>query len=214
MTLTTRTKTSTTISTIRTPRNVAIFGLGSNLGNREQTLRRAITGLEDLCGPLAVAPLYETSPISTVPQPDYLNTVAMAVLPTDEPPSLKAARALLDQLKELEQEAGRQHGVRFGPRPLDLDLLVFGELAHRDPVPPDTFSPDTIPPRWLSRPPPRLRQRRFVLAPLNDLVPLLEVPPDGAPVHRLLDDLGTSQKAVKYEVASWNERITPIHSGA
>ena len=172
-----------------------VLGLGSNLGDREDSLRRAIGQLQDLWGPLTVAPFYLSHPISPVPQPDYLNTVAIAPIPAGRD-SLEAARDLLERLKELEEWAGRRPGgPRFGPRPLDLDILLYGDLVHRDPAPSPAEASGGS--RWLELPHPRLRQRRFVLAPLNDLAPDLEVPPDGIAVHRLLRELGTDQAITK-----------------
>lgn len=79
---------------------------------------------------------------------------------------------LLSVCKALELAAGRRRGVRFGPRPLDVDLLVYGDLQIATPE--------------LTLPHPRLRERRFVLAPLAEIAPDLRIPPDGARVADLL----------------------------
>lgn len=112
-----------------------------------------------------MAPLYRSPPDSPLAQPAYLNTVALGR------PRLEAEE-LLAVCKALERLAGRRRGPRFGARPLDLDLLLWGDRVLRG--------------RELSLPHPRLRQRRFVLAPLADLAPELPVPPDGTPVAALL----------------------------
>lgn len=178
--------------------NVLVFGLGSNLGDREGILRRAVERLKEFCGPLAVAPFYSSRPISPVPQPDYLNTVAVAPMPADGRGALGAARELLERLKEIERRAGRRPGVRFGPRPLDIDLLLYGDLVHHDPLKdPSCDEGPTATPLWLTLPHPRMRQRLFVLAPLNDLAPNLGLPPDGATVHDLLAGLGGEQSITR-----------------
>jgi 2-amino-4-hydroxy-6-hydroxymethyldihydropteridine diphosphokinase len=136
---------------------------------------------------LRVASLYRSravSPLSTPPQPDYLNTAALArtALPPD---------AVLAVAKALELAAGRTRGVRFGPRPLDIDLLLYGDVRRDDPE--------------LTLPHPRLRDRRFVLAPLAEISPGLSVPPDGATVAELLARLGPMGAADGVEKVAWVE---------
>lgn len=115
-----------------------------------------------------MAALYRSAPVSPVAQPDYLNTAALAV--TALPPD-----AVLALAKALERAAGRRRGVRFGPRPLDIDLLLYDRLRSEAPE--------------MTLPHPRLRERRFVLAPLAEIAPDLGVPPDGAAVRDLLAGL-------------------------
>lgn len=128
-------------------------------------MARALRHLEASLGPLRVASLYRTAPVSPVPQPDFLNTAALAhtALPPEE---------ILALAKALELAAGRRRGVRFGPRPLDIDLLLHGDLQRHAPE--------------LTLPHPRLRERRFMLEPLAEIAPDLPVPPDGATVADLL----------------------------
>ena len=121
--------------------------------------------LEDCLGDLRVASLYRTAAVSPVPQPDYLNTAVLART------SLEPGE-LLALAKALELAAGRRPGVRFGPRPLDIDLLLYGGRQSSAPE--------------LTLPHPRLRERRFVLEPLAEIAPDLRVPPDGATVRELL----------------------------
>ena len=149
------------------------FSLGANLGQPTPTLLHAVAGLEARLGLLHVSPLYRTAPISQIPQPDYINLAVLVY--TDLSPS-----RLLDLAQDLEAQAGRERSRRpgahpGGPRTLDVDLLVVGEIASSDPR--------------LILPHPRLRQRRFVLAPLADIAPDLPVPPDGRTVGQLLADL-------------------------
>lgn len=134
-----------------------------------------------------MAPLYRTAPISVIPQPDFLNTVVIARLETVEGSRLADPRALLGHLKSLERESGRNGGPRFGPRTLDIDLLLFGDLI----LPALGGEPELVLPH------PRMRQRRFVLAPLCDLRPDLRLPPDGAAARDLLAELGTEQAIEK-----------------
>lgn len=141
------------------------LALGGNLGPVESTFRDALRQLEAVLGPLRVAPFYRTAAVSPIPQPDYLNTAAVGA--TALPPHEVLALA-----KRLERAAGRRPGPRFGPRPLDIDLLLWGDLVLEDPE--------------LTLPHPRLRERRFVLEPLADIAPDWRVPPDGRTVAELL----------------------------
>jgi 2-amino-4-hydroxy-6-hydroxymethyldihydropteridine diphosphokinase len=145
------------------------LGLGGNLGPVEETLVWALDRLRAALGPLAVAPLYRTRPVSPVPQPAYLNTATLAH--TDMEPD-----AILALAMALERAAGRRRGVRLGPRPLDIDLLLCGSRTSRRPE--------------LTLPHPRLAERRFVLAPLAQIAPDLPVPPEGETVAALLARLG------------------------
>lgn len=112
-----------------------------------------------------MAPLYRSEPVSTIPQADYLNTVVVGE--TAETP-----RRLLAFAQRLERELGRRPRARDAAREIDLDLLFVGALIVHGP--------------GLELPHPRLRERRFVLAPLADVAPDLPLPPDGATARRLL----------------------------
>ena len=128
----------------------AFLGLGANLGDRWATLRRAVSELPDL---VAVSPVYETEPVGGPPdQPPYLNLVAE--LDTDRTP-----RQLLELARHLEEEAGRVRDAHHGPRTLDVDVLLAGDLVVDE--------ADLVVPH------PRMWERRFVLAPLADLAPEL-----------------------------------------
>ncbi len=134
-----------------TPRRRRAFvALGSNLGDRVGTLRIAVAGLPDV---VAVSPVYETEPVGGPDdQPPYLNLVVE--LMTD-----LSARQLLEIGQQLEAAAGRVRAERFGPRILDVDILLVGDEV--------TDEAD------LTVPHPRMHERRFVLAPLADLAPEL-----------------------------------------
>jgi 2-amino-4-hydroxy-6-hydroxymethyldihydropteridine diphosphokinase len=157
-------------------------GLGANLGDARGTLEWAVAALAGLPGVTVrgVSPLYATAPWGVTDQPDFDNAVvALDVTGARHPTA--AALALLARLKALEREAGRRPGTRWGPRELDLDLLVFGR--HRIDVErsPETRSSDAeLDPakraRRLEVPHREAGERLFVLAPLADLAPGL-VPP-------------------------------------
>jgi 2-amino-4-hydroxy-6-hydroxymethyldihydropteridine diphosphokinase len=133
----------------------AYVGLGANLGDREESIRSAAERL----GASRISTIRETEPWGYEDQPRFLN--AVAELETDLP-----ARELLDRLLEVERELGRtRDGPRFGPRTIDLDLLVYGDLRLDEP--------------GLTLPHPRLHERLFVLVPLNELAPELDVPGKG-----------------------------------
>jgi 2-amino-4-hydroxy-6-hydroxymethyldihydropteridine diphosphokinase len=139
----------------------AYVGLGANLGNREDTIRHAV----DLLGShpevdlLAVSTLRETEPWGPVEQPPFLNGAA-AVETSLEP------RALLDVLLDVERRLGRVRDERWGPRTIDLDLLLYGDTVVDEP--------------GLTVPHPRLRERAFALEPLLELDPDLVVPGQGS----------------------------------
>jgi 2-amino-4-hydroxy-6-hydroxymethyldihydropteridine diphosphokinase len=138
----------------------AYVGLGANLGPREQTLRRAVELVDaaDDVDVLAVSELRETEPVGMVDQPRFLNG-AVLVDTTLSP------GALLDLLLEVERSLGRVRGERWGPRLVDLDLLLYGDEVIDEP--------------GLRVPHPRLHERRFALEPLAELDPQLEIPGRG-----------------------------------
>jgi 2-amino-4-hydroxy-6-hydroxymethyldihydropteridine diphosphokinase len=140
----------------------AYVALGSNLGDREATIRAALAALDATPGVRveAVSSLVETDPVGYLDQPRFLN--GAAALETDLP-----ARELLALLLETERRFGRsREGVPAqGPRTLDLDLLLYGDAE--------------IDEEGLQIPHPRLHERAFVLGPLAELDPALEVPRKG-----------------------------------
>jgi 2-amino-4-hydroxy-6-hydroxymethyldihydropteridine diphosphokinase len=135
----------------------AYVGLGANLGPKEVTLLRAVDLLaaEDGIEVLELSELRETAPVGVVDQPEFLNA-ALAVETSLTP------RELLDVLLRVERELGRVRDERWGPRTIDLDLLVYGD--------------ETVDEPGLRVPHPRLHERRFALEPLADLEPELEIP--------------------------------------
>lgn len=146
----------------------AYVGLGSNVGDSHRAMANGIRALAALPGVRlrAVSPLYRTRPVGVTDQPDFLNAVAALDVPAGPDPET-GALALLAALKDLEQALGRQKRRRWGPREIDLDLLMFGR--HQINV----VRPDD---RWLVVPHPESHERLFVLAPLADLAPGLRPP--------------------------------------
>ncbi len=160
----------------------AYIGLGANVGDARRTLAEAVAALSALPGARlrGVSRLYRTKPVGVTDQPDFLNAVAALDVPAGESPA-EGATALLVNLKRLEREFGRRARRRWGPRELDLDLLVFGRarLAIERPPGGTPLAADLEPGaavRLLEVPHPSVAERLFVLAPLADLVPGL-VPP-------------------------------------
>ena len=145
----------------------AYVALGANLGDREAAIRRAA----ELIGATRLSALIETEPWGFADQPRFLN--AVAELETELAP-----RALLDRLLAVERELGRtREGPRYGPRTIDLDLLLYGDEQLDEP--------------GLTVPHPRLHERRFVLEPLAELAPDAFVPGQGQ-VQELLASLAAS----------------------
>jgi 2-amino-4-hydroxy-6-hydroxymethyldihydropteridine diphosphokinase len=135
--------------------------MGANLGPREVTLLRAVDllGAEPGIDVLEVSGLRETSPVGNVDQPEFLNG-AVAV------ETSLTARELLNALLRVERALGRvRDGTHWGPRTIDLDLLVYGDEVVDEPE--------------LRVPHPRLHERRFALEPLAELEPELEIPGHG-----------------------------------
>lgn len=146
---------------------LAYVGLGANLGDRAGSIQRA----SELLGALRLSTVRETDPWGVTDQPRFLNAVA-------EVEWSGSAHELLERLLEIERELGRvRDGSRWGPRLIDLDLLVFGSETTDEP--------------GLRVPHPELARRAFVLEPLAELVPDLDVPDLGM-VSSLLRALQSS----------------------
>jgi len=144
----------------------AYLGLGSNLNSPPRQIKAAVKAIARLPGTQLsrCAPWYKSIAIGPGSQPCYINTV-VAIDTTLKP------RALLKALQQIECRQGRKRIVRWGPRTLDLDILLYGD--------------DTLNTRLLHLPHPRLGERNFVLYPLADIAAELSLP-DGTPLARLL----------------------------
>ncbi|MFH8797182.1 2-amino-4-hydroxy-6-hydroxymethyldihydropteridine diphosphokinase [Streptomyces sp. NPDC017941] len=157
-------------TTLSNPRR-AVISLGSNLGNRLETLQGAVDALEDTPGlrVKAVSPVYETEPWGVEPgsQPAYFN--AVVVVRTTLPPA-----SLLERAQAVEEAFHRVRDERWGPRTIDVDIVAYADVVSDDPV--------------LTLPHPRAHERAFVLAPWHDVEPEAQLAGHG-PVARLLDGI-------------------------
>jgi 2-amino-4-hydroxy-6-hydroxymethyldihydropteridine diphosphokinase len=167
----------------------AYIGMGANLGDAPGTLAWAVCRLGDEPGIRlrAVSRLYRTRPVGVEDQPDFHNAAVAIDARMDAAP-VDAAMALLERLKAMEHEAGRREGRRWGPRELDLDLLVFGRQQLRAPRTDAARSADParVGVQWLEVPHVAASHRAFVLAPLADLAPGLAPPGWGMSVRTAL----------------------------
>lgn len=144
------------------PACVVYIGIGSNLDDPEKHVRRAILQLGELphSSLLRSSSLYRSKPMGPRDQPDYINAVASIM-------TSLAPLALLDELQAIEAEHGRiRTGLRWGPRTLDLDILLFGEKLLNLPR--------------LTVPHPGLHERAFVLYPLHEIDPAIGIPAKGS----------------------------------
>lgn len=152
---------------------LAIVALGSNLGDSAKVIRAAMTRLQAISDqPVLISSLWQTTPVDCPPgSPDFLNAVVGLVPRTNETPE-----SLLEKLRVLEQKFGRQpKKIHNEPRPLDLDLIAFGNLIRNAPR--------------LILPHPRAHLRRFVLQPLSEITPALILPGQTKTVSQLLAEL-------------------------
>jgi 2-amino-4-hydroxy-6-hydroxymethyldihydropteridine diphosphokinase len=159
-----------TLATVPSSPVKVVLAVGSNLGDRLANLQ---AGVAALCagpglGEVTVSPVYETDPVGGPAQPDYLNAVLVAQT------SLPAC-AVLGRCLAAETALGRVRGQRWGPRTLDVDVIVYGDLASSDPE--------------LTLPHPRAHERAFVLAPWHDVDPSAVIPGYGR-IADLLTALG------------------------
>jgi 2-amino-4-hydroxy-6-hydroxymethyldihydropteridine diphosphokinase len=154
------------------PWRTVVLALGSNLGDRLANLQGGVDALSAEPGldDVMVSPVYQTAPVGGPAQPDYLNAVLVArtALP---------ARAILDRARAAETAAHRVRAERWGPRSLDVDVIVYGNEVSTDPE--------------LTLPHPRAHERAFVLAPWHDVDPDAAIPGQGR-VADLLAAVGTS----------------------
>jgi 2-amino-4-hydroxy-6-hydroxymethyldihydropteridine diphosphokinase len=154
------------------------LGLGANLGDREANLRHAVQAMRGRgLTVLTLSPLYETEPWGITDQPRFLN--AACAIETDCEP-----HQLLDLLKAIERDLGRVPAVRFGPRPIDLDILLYGALRIAMPR--------------LVVPHPGMLERASVLVPLADIAPAARHPATGLTVKEHLQNLGDTTGVAAY----------------
>ncbi len=167
--------------------NQVFFGIGTNLGRREQNIRQALAGLAHFCQITAVSSLYETLPWGVTAQPGFLNLCAAAM--TELTP-----HTLLARLKQLEMAMGRQVTYRWGPRLIDIDILLYNDLIMHD--------------DRLTIPHPRLPERAFVLTPLVEIASAVRHPQTGktlAEMETAVDRGGINY----YAPAPWGNGESP-----
>lgn len=155
----------------------AYLSLGSNRGNREAALRRGVEALERVgIRVLERSSVYETEPTDFTEQPWFLNCVVRvetALAPED----------LLEACKGIEEQVGRRPGKRFGPRVLDIDILLYED--------------EVVDTEDLKIPHPRMEERRFVLIPLLEIAPRVVEPRGGRPVAEMLERLDEGKQVTR-----------------
>ncbi len=157
---------------------IAYIGLGSNRGDRKANCRKALELLAEAGRVTKVSSFYCTEPVGFKEQEEFINAVAEVA--TELTP-----QGLLALCGRIEDELGRTREVRWGPRTIDLDILLYGDRSVHD------HDPD------LTIPHPLLAERRFVLVPLCEIAPHARHPASGKTVERLLHELKNSHNVVK-----------------
>lgn len=146
--------------------------MGANLGDRQQNLAQALQLVRSFAAILRISSIYETKPVGYLDQPDFLNLVCHAA--TELSPA-----ALLQAVKLIEKQLGRQASFRNAPRVIDVDILLYGDLVLESPK--------------LTIPHPRLAERAFALVPLAEIAPDITHPILQRSIVDLLDAIDTSE---------------------
>lgn len=165
--------------------NTVFLSLGSNEGDREQMLRRALSLLEERCGKVhQVSSYYETAAWGLEDQPDFLNIAACLY-------TQLTAEGVLKEIERTEKELGRQRTIKWGPRTIDIDILFFNSETY------DTAD--------LEIPHPRLQDRRFVLAPMAEIAPEFVHPSLGKTIETLLMECADTPAVHLFKPRIWPE---------
>jgi len=171
------------------------LGLGSNLGDREANLRKAVAKIRSLVLEVnRISSIYETEPVGFVDQGWFLNQVIAADIqaiqfPNREDSAADEAILFLSKLQQIETEMGRERNIMNGPRTIDIDLLLFGDASIG-------YSNDArkqvLPAAKIVVPHPRMHERRFVLEPLCEIAPAVVHPVLKKTCEQMLDSLRDS----------------------
>ncbi|MDT8862675.1 2-amino-4-hydroxy-6-hydroxymethyldihydropteridine diphosphokinase [Alkalihalobacillus sp. MEB130] len=169
------------------------IALGSNIGNRADHLEKAIAFLEDQMGIRVItrSSIYETNPVGYVDQQSFLNMVVKVQ-------TTLSARELLDVTQSIEQQCGRERDVRWGPRTIDLDILLFGE--------------ENMMLENLMIPHPRMWERAFVIVPLKEIHPTLYAEHLGQTIQEIYDGLPDKEGVWIWNPQTMERKSEPIES--
>lgn len=154
------------------------LGLGSNMGERQENLDKALDFLSQKLQVVKVSSVYDTAPVGDIEQPRFLNLVCQAY-------TRLAPKELLVVVKGIESKLGRKPGKPDTPRPMDIDILFYGDKVIKT--------------SELIIPHPRLVERAFVLIPLNEIAPDLVHPVSGETIKELLEGISGEQGVFKWE---------------
>lgn len=152
------------------------LALGSNVGDGNQQFDMAISLLKTQFSDIIEAPRYRSKAVGVTDQPDFLNTVIRAK--TELSP-----QSLLEFTKATEQEVGRVHRYRWGPREIDIDIIFYDDVVTETPT--------------LTLPHPRFSERDFVLKPVLDINPTFVDPLSGQTIQELFNALGKNEHSIK-----------------
>ena len=159
--------------------NVAYLLIGGNMGNRLQYLEKAKAAIQKACGPItASSSIYETAAWGKEDQQSFLNQAL-------EVDTTLSADEVLDNILSIEEELGRVREIKYGPRIIDIDILLFND--------------EVIDTRRLMVPHPELPNRRFALQPLSDIAPFKKHPISGKTINELLAECRDTLSVDKFE---------------